>query len=147
MKPSMSAAVILVTTALRPCAASRSGSLDCLVCREVGPACAQRTAMLISGGSICLAEPSASGGDRPPAGPTFVSVRRSTLAVQVNPQQNATSGSGNGSVRNASKCSEMFRNAPLGMTYCLGGPAIRCQCCSSAFTDKGSSAPVCSSAL
>ena len=37
---------------------------------------------------------------------------------------NRTSGSGNGSLRNASKCSEMFRNAPLGMTYCLGGPAI-----------------------
>src|ERR1019366_3966533 len=40
----------------------------------------------------------------------------------VNPQQNATSG--NGLLRNASKCSETFRNALARMTYCLGHPAI-----------------------
>jgi hypothetical protein len=76
MKPSMSAAVILVTTAPRPSrprrrrAALRSGSLDCLVCRKVGPACAQRAAMLISGGGFCFVQPpavgkrSTAGGDR-----------------------------------------------------------------------------------
>lgn len=40
----------------------------------------------------------------------------------VNPQQNATSG--NGLLRNTSKCSETFRNALAKMTYCLGHPAI-----------------------
>jgi len=67
MKPSMSAAAILVTTALRPSrprrprAALRSGSLDSLVRREISPACAQRAAMLISGGGFCFAQPPAVG--------------------------------------------------------------------------------------
>ena len=39
----------------------RSVSLDCLVRREVGPACAQRAAILISGGYFCFAQPPAIG--------------------------------------------------------------------------------------
>src|ERR1019366_4008532 len=37
------------------------GALTALVRREVGPACAQRAAMLISGGDFCFAEPPGSG--------------------------------------------------------------------------------------
>ena len=39
----------------------RSRSLDCLARREVGPACAQRAAILISGGYFCFAQPPAIG--------------------------------------------------------------------------------------
>jgi hypothetical protein len=78
--------------------------------------------MLISGGGFFLALPPAVGMRRRPTAPTFVSVRRPMQAAQVNSQQNATSGKG--LLRNASKCSETFRNALARMTYCLGHPAI-----------------------
>jgi hypothetical protein len=126
MTPSMSAAAILVTTALRPSrprrprAALRSGSLDCLVRREISPACAQRAAMLISGGGFCFAQPPAVG-KRSTAGGTELRFSSPVNASRpVNSQQTATSG--NGSLQNVSKCSETFRNAR--MTYCLGHPAI-----------------------
>ena len=111
MKPSMSAAVILVTTALRPSrprrrrAALRSGSLDCLVCREVGPACAQWAAMLISGGDCCFARPPASG-KRSTAGGT--ELRFSSLANASGPSQFATKR--NKWERLVTKCFEMLGN-------------------------------------
>ena len=105
----MSAAVILVTTALRPSrprrprAASRSGSLDCLDRREVGPACAQREAMLISGGGFCLAEAPASG-------------KRLTGGGTDLPFSSPADGSSPSQFRNkkqrvATACYEMLRNA------------------------------------
>jgi hypothetical protein len=77
---------------------------------------------VISGGGFSLAEPPASGSDRWPAGPIFVSVRRPMQTTKINPQKNLTRR--NGSLQNASKCSETFRNALARMTYCLGHPAI-----------------------
>jgi hypothetical protein len=100
-------------------AASRSGSLDCFVRREVGPACAQRAAMLISDGGFCFAQPPAVG-KRSTAGE--IDTRFSSQVNGEPPSQSATSGSG--LLRNASKCSEPLRNVLLGMTYCLGHPFI-----------------------
>src|ERR1035437_113307 len=128
MKPGMSAAVILVTTALRPSmprrrrAALRSGSLDCLERREVGPACAQRAAMLISGGGLCFPQPPAVG-KRSTAGGDWLSFQ--FPGQRKPPSQSATKrNKWQRLLQNASKCSETFRNALARMTYCLGHPAI-----------------------
>ena len=122
------AAVILVTTALRPSrprrrpAALRSRNLDHLVRREVGPACAQRAAMLISGGGLSFAEPPASGKRSTPGGTDLCF---SPPADTSGPSQSATKrNEWRRLLQNASKCSETFRNALLGMTYCLGNPAF-----------------------
>jgi hypothetical protein len=84
-------------------AASRSGSLDCLARREVGPACAQRAAMLISGGDFCFARLLASG-KRSTAGGT--ELRFSSPADASGPSQFATKR--NKWERLVTKCFEML---------------------------------------
>ena len=70
---------------------------------------------------LCFAQPPAVG-KRSTAGGTDPRFRSQVNASRpVNPPQNATSG--NGSLRNASKCSETFRNALARMNYCLGLPS------------------------
>jgi hypothetical protein len=43
-------------------------------------------------------------------------------ATKINPQKNLRAATDR--YKNASKCSETFRNALARMTYCLGHPAI-----------------------
>jgi hypothetical protein len=74
--------------------------------------------MLISGGGFCFAEPPGSGKRSTVGGTDLRFSLQANASRPVNPQQNATSG--NGLLRNASKCSETFRNALARMTYCLG---------------------------
>ena len=91
----------------------RSRSLDCLARREVGPACAQRAAILISGGYFCFAQPPAIGKSSTAGGDwlsfQFAGRRKS---IRNKTQQVGTA------------CYETFQNALARMTYCLGHPAI-----------------------
>src|ERR1700677_180611 len=76
-------------------------SLDCLVRREVGPACAQRAAMLITGGDFCFTLPPAVGRRSTACRTNFVSDRLPSQAAQVN----------SSTKRNECQNAEAFRNA------------------------------------
>jgi hypothetical protein len=78
--------------------------------------------MPISGGGFCFAQPPAVGKRSTAEGNDSRFSSQVNASRPVNPQQNATSG--NGLLRNASKCSETFRNALARMTYCIGHSAI-----------------------
>jgi hypothetical protein len=78
--------------------------------------------MLISGVGVCFAQPPALG-RRSTAGGDWLSFQ---FAGQREPHSQSAKKPArrNGSLQNASKCSETFRNALARMTYCLGHPAI-----------------------
>jgi len=78
--------------------------------------------MLITGGDFCFARPPVVGMRLPPGRIDARFSSQLNASRPVNPQQNATSG--NGLLRNASKCSQTFRNALARVTYCPGHPAI-----------------------
>ena len=129
MKPSGSAAVILVTMAFRPSrprrwrAASRSMSLDRLapsrnwLGMRSADSHADQWRRPLSCGAARVRKAIDGRRDRPLF--HFAGRRKRSKLIRNKTQRVATA-----CYKNASKCSETFRNALLRMTYCLGHPAI-----------------------